>query len=186
MTNRREHCNICEHNTLSSEGGFMCGVTQERPDFEGTCDKVKFGETLKGHIEHYHAQYEISKRGRIWIYIQSFMIFSAGIGASIYGEYLWSIIYGTTLLVRGRPDLTLGISAAPIIVLLIGLTVVLVSLRLLIKSLKDQSEALNSKKKLDQLLSLYGVTYEIDLYVSKERHGHRYINSEIKLYGGSQ
>lgn len=177
-----QHCEICENREMSPEGGFMCGITKARPAFDDACDIAVFETRMKQKIEQVNADIEIVKEGRIWIFIQSAMVFALGAISSFYGAYTWYIAYSNSLVIYGPLKYTVGSYLTPVSVFLIGLVVMFLSVRHFRKHLKEETEALEKRKELGELLSLYGLSYEIDLFVGKERHGHRHISSEIKMY----
>lgn len=169
--NPYSHCALCQHQELSPEGGFMCGITKQRPAFKETCNTMAFDEKLDHQIEYHNAQYEIAKRQRLWAYLRSGSLMTVGVAVSGYGLY-------------GLLDLLEMGYVTPVhfILLAIGVSILIVSMAPFIKSIKFLSETRKNKTELEHVLSRYGITYEIDLFVGKERHGHRHISSEIKIY----
>ena len=45
--NVKRHCDLCEHQILSLKEGTICGLTNNKPDFNKVCLNINFSEKLK-------------------------------------------------------------------------------------------------------------------------------------------
>ena len=48
---KTEHCSRCENQAGDYKTGMLCGVTNQKPAFDRTCNMALFGKHLKAEIE---------------------------------------------------------------------------------------------------------------------------------------
>lgn len=56
------HCNLCDNKTTSFEKGFICNVTNNKPNFNETCPDIKFENNFLERIESINLDGEIIRK----------------------------------------------------------------------------------------------------------------------------
>lgn len=73
------------------------------------------------------------------------------------------------------------ISTVPLIIIAIGLGILVFAAGPLNKYRNELAIAKNNKEKLDEVLNLYKIDYEIDLEYGEEIHGTREVRADLKI-----
>ncbi len=164
------HCALCDYQVVDLKDGTTCRLTNKKPVFDRTCPKIELNEKFEQKIKKINIEFENVKRtktdtyGHVLIYT---VISLAVIFAGYYlGKYAWD---GGV------------ISTAPLIVIAVGLVVLVFAFGPLNKFRNDFSITKGNKDKLDEVLDLYNINYEIELKYGKEIHGTKQVQAELKI-----
>ncbi|MFK7811621.1 MAG: hypothetical protein AB8B59_03950 [Maribacter sp.] len=170
--NLARHCALCDNQLVNIKEGTTCKLTSKKPEFNKTCTKIELNEKFEKKIKKVNIELENIKRtktdtiGHVVIFT---VISLAVIFAGYYlGKYAWD---GGV------------ISITPLIIITIGLGVLVLAVGPLNKFRNDMLITKDNKDKLDEVLDLYNIEYEIDLKYGKEVHGVKNVQTDLKIKG---
>ena len=66
---RAGHCRLCNHQEVELKKGTICGLTNEKPDFQNTCPSINFSDHLEAKIKEVNTIYENIRRRTTLTYI---------------------------------------------------------------------------------------------------------------------
>jgi hypothetical protein len=179
--NVKKHCDLCEHQILNLKKGAICGLTNKKASFNKTCLKIDFNNKIKKHLETLLIDLEVDKKNRSQII--SKLIFN-----SIFGIIL--IFIGYFFFKNTIDKLTISVSTHNLIASISIFTgVIVISGYYLIKTpfvdLASFNKGIRINKKelfkIEEVLSLYKVSYKTDIKILKEVHGTQEYNFDIKI-----
>lgn len=92
MTNDRlKYCKVCAHQKFDLEQGILCGLTQQKPSFTGTCEQfqesTKLKKELTSEMDGFEDAGELANKGKRF----------ANYIIDLIGYYLFSLIFGVFL-----------------------------------------------------------------------------------------
>lgn len=174
---RTHHCQLCDHQEVTLKEGSVCGLTDRKPEFNRTCSKIllneKFQQKFLDAVVHYQ---QIVKR-RAWVhgYFTVFMIVGilVVIGAGWFTYYLLNLTERVGV-----------ISTVPLIIGGVGIAVMAMANGARNKYLKDMGEAEQKLEKIDSVLEVYNIKYDVDLRLGKTYHGKQEIAADVRFSGG--
>lgn len=107
-----DHCDLCEHQTHNSNGGYVCSVTKALPSFDDKCSLLKFGTRLESELKLSYLHHKYISKHKIWNIIQSSLASGLGLATMAYGFYtlLWLTEMGV-IAVHPFPVIGAGILA---------------------------------------------------------------------------
>jgi hypothetical protein len=166
------HCDLCEFQITTLKEGTTCKLTEEKPEFNNTCSKIELNEKFRNKLKSINIEYEKIKQEKVLTFIYFGVFLLIGISA-ITGGYL-----------LGKYAFEGGIiSTVPLIIMGVGLSPIGMAFGTLNNYRQKMEIAKINKNKIDEVLNLYKIDYEIDIKFGKEYHGTKEISAEIKIRG---
>ena len=162
---------MCEHSKTDFQTGAYCGLTNEKPNFDTSCDKAKFEGTMKERVvaTNVALQREVSKK----LSVRGTMIAYIGMGLAIWlGAYL-----ATVLLWEAG-----WVSGLSIVLVLGGAGMMGVGIRTFINHRQELEVCQRNKSNLDDILSRYGIAYDIDVDVRTNAWGMEDVQHELRMH----
>ncbi|WP_412560829.1 hypothetical protein [Winogradskyella sp. MIT101101] len=170
--NLARHCELCDHQKVNLKHGTTCGLTDRKPEFNKTCAKITLNEKFENKLKTVNIEYEKIKRTKILTYTYFAVFIAIGI-AVIVGGYL-----------LGKYALDSGvISTVPIIIMAVGLAPLGMAFGTLNKYRQGIESAKSKKDKIDEVLNLYRIDYNIDIKFGKEYHGTQEVYADLNVKG---
>tara|TARA_R110002050_G_scaffold175204_1_gene308116 strand:+ start:78 stop:599 length:522 start_codon:yes stop_codon:yes gene_type:complete len=166
------HCQLCDNQKTSLKFGTTCGLTDQKPEFNKTCSKIKLSEKFENTLKSVNIEYENFKRKKLLTYTYFVVFLAIGIGV-IIGGYLFGK-YGLNNRV---------ISKVPIIIMSVGLGPLGMAFGTLNKYHQDIGVAKNKKDRIDEVLNEYRIKYDINIMFGKEIHGTQEVYVDLKTKG---
>lgn len=156
-----KHCKLCDHQEIDFKTGTYCGLTNRKPEFYGKCVNAKLNSKLELEISEINIEYEgvLKTKWRSYIYSITFLIIGtlliiAGCYIGLFLFKNWNYgHYPDKELVYASIGLTLGSI----------LFVFPIATKYLSNYINSFKLAKIKKENLDKTLSLYGITYNIDI-----------------------
>lgn len=164
------HCQLCENQIVDYLEGTKCGLTNEIPLFNTTCQDINFGKKAEEKIITTNAKFKELKNANFSIYAY-FALFSIIGCFVIFGAYYWS----NTIWDRGY------ISAAPLIIAGVGVLVTSSAIATFVKHRNKFTIAKQKKEKLDTTLALYDLEYNLLLTFGKHYHGITDVKADLEF-----
>lgn len=168
--NLEKHCSLCEHRLRDDSRGVFCGLTGLKPDFEGQCGKIEFGEKLKELVRTVNIErYKVTSTKLLTI--GNFVVFLT--------IALLFITAGIWYLNRGWEN---GIIyTPPFFIIGIGILVLPKAFGPVNKYRRNSNISKEKKLLLDELLTVYSIRYSIDITVKEDVHGNKEYIADIKF-----
>lgn len=166
------HCDLCDNQKTSLKEGTTCGLTDRKPEFNKTCSKIELNEKFENKLKTVNIEYDKIKRSKILTYIYFGVFIIIGLAVTIGGYLL------------GKYALDSGvISTVPIIIMAVGLAPLGMAFGTL-NSYRQRNEVAKIKKdKIDEVLNVYRIEYDIDIKYGNEFHGTQEVFAELKVKG---
>ncbi len=165
-----KHCQLCEHQIINFDRGSLCELTDSNPDFVNTCPNIKFGNKLEKSLVEINISHQRAKKAKPLAYVM-FIFFLLLSMAIMVGGYL-----------LGKYVLSAGvISGVPIVLFGVGVVVLQLGFGPFNKWKSDWSLASEKKSRVDSILAMYKVGYEIDIEFGKTYHGHQDIDVDLRM-----
>ncbi len=169
--NLSKHCQLCENKLFDIETGTTCGLNNRKPNFNGICHKIKFGENLKQVTKKINLEYELIKNTKNMSYYNLIFYLSISIGTMFLAYFI------------GKFGLESGvISTVPLIIFGIALSVLPFAFGPINKYNQGIKIAKKRKEALDILIKKYHLEYTIDFDI-KNVHGINEVKSDLKFKG---
>lgn len=154
--NLSEHCFLCENYKHDVMIGAVCGLTNEKPNFNTKCPNIVFDKKYEKHIEKVNVDFEKVRKYQLITKISAIAFSLLGIAALAAGLYLGQYYYE-----RGY------LATPPIVIMVAGFSVVTGTLWSYKKYLTAYTFAKNKKSRMDSILKMYNIEYEIDIKINK-------------------
>ncbi len=167
-----KHCELCDNQKTSLKDGTTCGLTDRKPEFNITCTKIELNEKFENKLKTVNIEYDKIKRTKVLTFINFGIFITIGL-IVIIGGYLF-----------GKYALESGvISTVPIIIMGIGIGPLGMAFGTL-NSYRQRNDVAKSKKnKIDEILNIYRIEYNIDIKYGKEFHGTQEVFTDLKVKG---
>ena len=166
------HCELCDHQEITLKDGTTCGLTNRKPEFNKTCSKIMLTDKFETKLKTVNTDFEKIYRAKTLTYIY-FIVF-VGISMAV-------IIGGYSI---GKYALDNRVfSVTPLIIMAVGIIPLGMAFGTLNKHRRDLSIARTKKEKVDRVLELYNIRYDIDISFGKEYHGTQDIGVDLKVKG---
>ena len=166
----KRHCDLCENQILSLKEGAVCGLTNKKPSFNKTCLKINFDEKLKTSLENLHVDLEKEKNKKHQIISSLIINLILGIVVIIGGYIFWKGILDNGF-----------ITYFPAIMISAGIYL----LRKPFTEIKRFNKVIRNNKKeilkIQDVLSLYNISYKTDIKLLKEVHGTQEYSFDIEI-----
>jgi len=164
------HCILCDNQLVNIKDGTTCSLTNKKPDFNKTCIKIELNEKFEQRIKKINIELENIRRTKTDTY-GHVVIFTIVSFAVIFGGYY-----------IGKYAFDSGVvSTVPLIIMAIGLGILVFAFGPLNKFRNEFAIAKSNKEKLDEVLKLYKIDYEIDLAFGEKIHGTREVKADLKI-----
>jgi F0F1-type ATP synthase assembly protein I len=167
------HCSLCDNQIVDFKTGTTCGLTNEKPDFRIKCSKIQLTEKFENKLKAVNVDFEKIKRTKSATYFYSVVLGFAGlvviIGGYVLGEYIFE---------KGF------ISTVPLIIMVLGLTPLGMAVGILNKYRRGLKIAQLEKSRIDEVLKVYSIEYDIAIAFGKEYHGNQEVYTELLLRKG--
>jgi len=166
------HCNLCDHQKISLKEGTTCGLTDQKPEFNKTCFKIELNEKFEDTLKSVNIEYEQIKQTKTLTHLYFGVFITLGIAVIIVGYLL------------GKHALNSGvISTVPLIIMAIGLAPLGKALDTLTKYRQRIQVAKSKKDKMDEVLNVYRIQYDIDMKFGKKHHGTQEVQTKLNVKG---
>lgn len=170
MIKNTSHCLICENSKRDNMSGIYCGITNEKPKFLEKCSSKVFGETMQQKIVELDSNLKLieNMKPATMLHLYTYLGFSVTVLISNYFLTIW--LWG-----KG------WMSTISITVGAIGLGLIPLAVTPLNKYKRRINIAKENKDKLDSVLKLYNIEYEIITNLIKGPHDSIDIESNLTL-----
>jgi hypothetical protein len=169
--NPSSHCIICENQLYNFQSGTYCALNNKKPNFQGKCIKIKFGDFLKKETEKVNLDYELIKRTKTIAYF-NFVLFSVLSLILLIGGYT----FGKFIYDKGV------IATLPLIIMGSGIPAITKAFSSLNAYNRDIKITEYNKEKHDALLAKYGIKYTFNFNVT-QFYNIEEITTNIKFSG---
>lgn len=166
------HCDLCDNQITSLKEGTTCNLTNRKPEFIRICSKIELNDKFENKLKNINIKYQKLNKAKpiIYTYFMVFLIIGLIV---IIGGYL-----------LGKYALDSGvISSVPIIIMAVGLGPVGMAFGVLNNHRQGLEIAKNQKTKIDEVLKLYRIEYDISIKFGKEYHGTQEVFTDLKTKG---
>ncbi len=157
---RYDHCLLCEHRKMDFSRGTVCGLTDEKPDFNIHCPTFSFRNDIVQYNAQMNRTVDNPELNKINFTSKSMAQVIGGLVVLVLGIFATLMLWGMGWLW----GLTLGVMG-------FGVTTFANGIRLFIRSAKDRKLAL---KKYEEYVTI------IELY-QRQGHAVKWLNSEPKI-----
>lgn len=166
------HCELCDHQKVNLKDGTICGLTDRKPAFNKTCANITLNEKFENKLKTVNIEYEKVKRTKILTYIYFATFISIGIAVIVGGYFLGKYAFDNRV-----------ISTVPVIIMAIGLAPLGMAFGALNKYRQGIESTKRKKDKIDDVLNVYHIEYQIDIEFGKEYHGTQEVYVDLKVKG---
>ncbi len=177
MIQPARHCELCDHQQVTLKDGSICGLTERKPEFNRTCLKITLNEKFQGKLLDANVHYKQIFGRKSWVsaYFMVFMIIGIAVilGAAWFTYYLYNLTETTGV-----------ISVIPFIIGGVGFAVMAMANGTRNKFRKDLDEAKHKKEKIDSVLELYNINYDMNIELGQVYHGKQEMNVDVRFSGG--
>lgn len=170
-----QHCLLCRNQSHSKMNGVICGLTKEKPTFGKFCSSFQEEDELPGLVASPNLGLEIIQRSK----------------PIVIGHLILYLIIGLIIIVSG---FLIGkyafdnrvISTVPLIIMGVGVCTLPISLAPWISFRQKLGVAMHRKEVLDQVLSEYGIRYNIHFRFGKKFLNRRDVTTSLEITKGHQ
>jgi len=163
---KTEHCLLCQNQQHNFENGVYCGLTDKKPDFEKTCNLIKFGKILEENILEKNVELRLVQKTKVDTIGHLVIFMSIGLCVVFFGSYLLDI-FGIKLLTH-RSGISAEALMPMVFIVLIGIGLIIFAVAPLNLYRRNLKIAKSKKEKLDTVLDEYNLTYKLDLLFHKK------------------
>ncbi|UZR97839.1 hypothetical protein [Chondrinema litorale] len=170
MSTKSDHCLVCENHHRDVLLGVLCGLTKQRPSFNRTCQKIKFGQNLYKRIELVNLDKRLveSKKN---LTIGNFIFFILlSFCFVLFSIYLFFVTLSSGV-----------IATLPFVIGFVGLLILPYAVGPARKYWTERSIMKEKLTALTEVLNLYGLEYELDMQIEKGYHNILEVTVQIKL-----
>ncbi len=172
VMNITRHCDLCNHQKIDLINGSTCGLTDKKPEFTKTCNKIDFHDKLESKLKEVNIKYQKIKNEKAVTYIYFVVFLGIALGVLIGGYLLGTYAYDKGV-----------VSSTPFIIMAIGLTPLGLAFGALNNHRNQFKIAEMKKKKIDEVLPLYQIDYTIEVQFGKKYHGVQEVTTDLKMKG---
>lgn len=168
--NIKSHCGICDHRIYDFNTGAICGLTNEAPDFVRKCNYIKPEKKLEEKIVEVHTKLKLVTKTKTDT-ISHFIFFT-----------LLNIALVTVYYFLATYDNYEGYVPGLRFVIIGSLCLLAIAIGPINKYRRDYKIAKNDKQRLDELLKIYKLDYEVSINIVNEAHGDYDIEKQVKIF----
>ncbi len=164
------HCILCDNQLVNIKDGTTCSLTNKKPDFNKTCIKIELNEKFEQRVKKINIELENVNRTKTDTYGH----------VAIYTIISFAVIFGGYYIGKYAFDSGV-ISTVPLIIIAIGSGILVFAVGPLNKFRNKLTIAKSNREKLDEVLNLYKIDYDIDLEYGEKIHGTREVQADLKI-----
>lgn len=164
------HCTLCDYQIVTIKDGTTCKLTGKKPAFNKRCSKIELNEKFEERVKKVNIEFENIKQTKTDTYGHAVIYTVIGLAVMFSGYYLGTYAWDVGV-----------ISTIPLIIIGIGIGVLVFAGGPLNKYRNESAIARGNKEKLDEVLNLYNITYEIDLTYVDKIHGTKEVKADLKI-----
>ncbi|MCL7752558.1 hypothetical protein [Polaribacter sp. Z022] len=183
----KRHCDLCDHQKLSLQKGDLCGLTNQKPEFNRTCTTIDFGNNLLDILEDILVDLEELKNTKKKVYKNVVSGSIVGVFLLICGYIIFDYFYNNELKAIILKFDKSSVDSIGFLIIVSG-SVLITGYHYLKKAINNFSNHKNQlislenyKLEIDEVLSLYNQKYKYKITFDKEVHGTQEIDIEIEL-----
>jgi hypothetical protein len=154
-----DHCLLCENKKVDFTTGVHCNITGKKPKFLEKCSEKSFQKTMQEKIfeANYKLKIVVDKKASTMLHLYTFLSISAIvlIGTYIFTIYLWELGW---------------MSSISLIISALGFGLIPFAVAPLNKYKRTLNIAKENKKKIDDVLNVYNINYQIEVKLFKDTH----------------
>jgi len=157
------HCQFCSHKKYDFKTGTKCGLTNQVPDFDKTCWDIKFiDQIVESQIIKINANFEHNKDAKFWVLL-NLTFFSIVFILLILSGFLFAEYLNSLDLVTSRVRLYV----IPVVFFGISFLILKIAVGPFNTYRRDNKIYSFEKNTIDSFLSLYGISYTLNLKRNK-------------------
>ena len=164
------HCALCDNQIVNLKDGTTCKLNGKKPEFNKTCSKIELNDKFELAVKKANIELENIKKAKTDTYGHVLIFALVSLAIMFAGYYLGTYAWESGV-----------ISTVPLIIIGVGFGVLPFALGPLNKFRSELSLAQNKKDKLDEVLNLYNIDYEIYLKYGKKIHGTQEVQADLKI-----
>lgn len=176
------HCVLCDHQKVNLKEGSICGLTERKPNFHRTCLQISLTQKFEEKLKSVNIEYQRVLNNKWWTYVYSIVFI-------LISFLVFFILYKF----NDRLDILLENSnSARAQGLLIVVYIVLATIGIILfgmaagafnKYRNDVAKVTIQKLRIDEVLSVYNISYTIDIAFGKKYHGTQEVAVDLNLKG---
>ena len=174
------HCELCDHQKVNLKEGSICSLTERKPNFHRTCLKISLTKKFEEKLKLANIEYQRVQNDKWWTYAYAIVFLTISF-AVFYGAY-WFVGYVDELF-ESRNSGQSYITVVPIVIFAIGFVLLAMAVGAFNKYRKDVAKVTLQKQRIDEVLSLYNISYVIEITFEKKYHGKQEVAVDLKLKG---
>ena len=159
-----KHCDLCEHPKRDLKNGLTCGLTDRKPDFNGTCPDILLDEKFQSNLENTNLELHNIGKGKTKAYLTFYVLIIIGFLMIIGNKFYADLTHSTIYYWKFRAS---AIGAG--ITILIGAYFQLNRFRTKYKTAEFE------KNKIDSVIKQYGISYDTNFEYKEKTHGNQNI-----------
>lgn len=159
--------------------GSVCGLTDKKPEFNKTCFKIEFEDTIEDRIQEVNTRLVQEESKRFWIYGYFSIMVLGGLALFALAYFLVNHVALMNDELNGRGQI---VWILPVISFAIGVKILGLGVGTLRTHLIEMGDRNEKKKRLDQVLYLYNIEYNLKIKLGKKYHGTQdvYVDLDLK------
>ena len=166
-----DHCRICENKIVDFSKWTLCSLTNERPSFNIRCPKIDLKDEFKRQIAETNIEFESVIKSK-----------TNQIGLGIFNLILSLVIFVLGIVITDFIFKKGYISTLSLVILVIASIPFARGIGTINSYFNDLKIAKNKKKRIDEVASIYGYDYEINIEHKKDSLGNIEHNVDLKTY----
>jgi hypothetical protein len=162
--NNTWHCELCNHQRKNLKEGSICNLTKQKPAFNPTCSKKLFSTKFKNQLREVNVVYEHAVKKKSSSYASVFVFGSLALGLLGIGVYF--LIYMKSIIdFMKSPSayMIFKLYSTPFFFFLLSYQFFSHCFKIYNMYILKSREAKRKKNRVDAVLALYGITYDIDV-----------------------
>ncbi|RZS91898.1 hypothetical protein [Aquimarina brevivitae] len=160
MPHLASHCELCDHQQFDLKIGTTCALTDRKPEFNKTCSKIELNDKFETQLKDINITYDQLKRKKALTIAYFVVMVFVGIAIITSAFLLGKYALGNRV-----------VSAVPIIIMGVSLGPFVMGFGTLNSYLQELRVAKSKKERIDKILDLYNIKYDLDIQFGKSYHG---------------
>lgn len=173
MSTLSRHCELCDHQEFNFKTGTTCALTKRKPEFNRTCSKIELSAKFENHLKTINITYLHLKKKKAMTVAYFITMLLIGVSIITGGILLGKYALGNRV-----------ISAVPILIIGLSLGPLVMAFGKLNSYLQEFRVSKSKKERLDEVIELYSIQYDLDIKFGKEYHDNQevYVDLNIKIH----
>lgn len=164
------HCTLCDNQLVNIKDGTTCGLTNKKPEFNKTCIKIELNDKFEQRVKKVNIELENVNKMKTDTYGHVVIFTLISIAVVFGGYYIGKYAFESGV-----------ISTVPLVIMAIGLGILVFAIGPLNKYRNELAIVKSNKEKLDEVLKLYKIDYDIDLAYGEKIHGTREVRADLRI-----